>query len=337
MGRSSVLLSCTSLAAGLLLVILLSAYSGLSLRKAMTQLGDVVSLAFVRLSLLMALYVFLSAEKWRLIDRHMRGTAEALPRLTGFALTAAGMALGQVLPVQVSVSVARTLGTWVHGRALRRGTVGTLLEQAFDFLVVCVLALATVATRAFRGGAAMWLAFAAIVSLVSLAAVAPVCRLVQAVAARILARRQDRGPSRWRAFLHEVHSSGILEAQLGRRLTGLSLLRFAVLVLIAGQVTSAIHANIPLWHFAAAMPVVVIAMALSITPAGLGVTEVAYAGMLGLFGTSLPAATQWAIANRLLSCVATLLVAVVATLAFLVVRVRGREEAGAAQASAGTS
>ena len=73
-----------------------------------------------------------------------------------FALTSTGVALGQILPVQVSMSAARTLGTYFHGRAFKRGTGGTLFEQSFDVLIVGFLVIASGLTRFIAGGGMMW-------------------------------------------------------------------------------------------------------------------------------------------------------------------------------------
>jgi len=72
------------------------------------------------------------------------------------ALTSIGVALGQVLPVQLSMSIARTVGTYFQGGALRRGTGGTLFEQSFDVLIVAFLAVASGITRLYGGGGTMW-------------------------------------------------------------------------------------------------------------------------------------------------------------------------------------
>jgi uncharacterized membrane protein YbhN (UPF0104 family) len=97
-----------------------------------------------------------------------------------------------------------------------------------------------------------------------------------------------------------LQESGLLNATLGRQLMALSLARFTVQVLMAGQAAEAIGVHIPLWHLAAAMPFVIIACVIVVTPAGLGVNELSYATTLHLFGTPLQVGAQWALANRFL-------------------------------------
>ncbi len=69
---------------------------------------------------------------------------------------------------------------------------------------------------------------------------------------------------------------------------------------MAGEAARAIGVSIPLWHLAAAMPFVIIACVIVVTPGGLGVNELSYATMLHLFGTPLHVGAQWALANRFL-------------------------------------
>jgi len=96
-----------------------------------------------------------------------------------FALTSTGVALGQILPVQVSMSAARTLGTYFHGRAFKRGTGGTLFEQAFDVLIVGFLVIASGITRFYRGGGMMWMVCALAMTGIALLALGPAVELIR--------------------------------------------------------------------------------------------------------------------------------------------------------------
>jgi uncharacterized membrane protein YbhN (UPF0104 family) len=140
-----------------LLIALLVKISKLDLRTTLQQLRNVSWISFTGLVLLTTLHVYLSSQKWRCVDASLRHPSDSAPsRTMSFALTSTGVALGQILPVQVSMSIARTVGTYFHGRAFKRGTGGTLFEQSFDFLIVCLLAIASGVTRLYRGGAVMW-------------------------------------------------------------------------------------------------------------------------------------------------------------------------------------
>ena len=310
MNLRSLFLTLASIANGIVLVASLVAVSKIDPRATMRQLGDLNRMAFVKLTLLMGLNTFLSAQKWRLVDAAVRRPADAaLPRLTSFALTSAGVAIGQVLPTPVSMVAARTLGTYYLGNALTRGTLATIFDQGFDFLIACFLIPASGAMRFLHGGGRMWVALSAAMSLVALFAVGIAVRLLQRVTAYFAERKGVRPSGLQRGFAR-LQTSGFLNVNLARRLLMLSTLRFAVLVLMAGETTEALGSNVPLSHLAAAMPFVVISSALPVTPGGLGVNELTYAATLSYLGTPLHAAAQWALANRLLVAAASFAVAV---------------------------
>jgi uncharacterized membrane protein YbhN (UPF0104 family) len=302
------LLVVASAALGLLLIGLLIKSSKIDPRVTLQQLQSVSRLAFIKLVLLTGLHVFLSNLKWRSIDAAVRHESDSVPsRTTSFALTSAGVAFGQVLPIQLSMSAARTLGTYFHGRALKRGTAGTLFEQGFDLLIVAFLSIASVVAWFYNGGAMMWTACAAAATTAAMLAVEPSMRLFRWFATyTAMKTTSDNGILRRFAGLQ---NSVFLNARLGRRLMMLSAARFVIQVLMAGQAAEAIGTHVPLWQFAAAMPFVIIACILAVTPAGLGVNELSYATALSLFGTPAAVGAQWAFANRFLVAAACFFVA----------------------------
>jgi uncharacterized membrane protein YbhN (UPF0104 family) len=291
------------------LIVLLIKISKLDLRVTLQQLRSVSWLSFTKLVLLTTLHVYLSNLKWRRVDASLRHASDSAPsRTMSFALTSTGVALGQILPVQLSMSAARTLGTYFHGRALKRGTGGTLFEQAFDVLIVGFLAIASGVTRFYRGGGMMWTVCAVAMTGFAILAVAPAIQLIRrwvlSLNARSVAPR-----NRVLKSIAGLQQSGLLNPALARQLMGLSAARFAIQVLMAGQAAQAIGVHIPLWHFAAAMPFVIIACVIVVTPGGLGVNELSYATTLHLFGTPLNVGAQWALANRVLVALSCFVVA----------------------------
>jgi uncharacterized membrane protein YbhN (UPF0104 family) len=104
----------------------------------------------------------------------------------------------------------------------------------------------------------------------------------------------------------------------------LSTARFAIQVLMAGQTAQAIGVHIPLWQLAAAMPFVIIACVIVVTPGGLGVNELSYATTLHLFGTPLNVGAQWALANRVLVALSCIVVAACAIAALALTKIMGR-------------
>ena len=171
------LLGIVSIALTVFLIVLLIRISKIDLRVTVQQLRSVSWLSFTKLLLLNGLLVYLSTEKWRSIDAAWRRSSDTAPsKATAFAHTSAGLALGILLPVQLAMSTARTFGTHVHGRALKRGTAGTLLEQGFDLLTVAFLAVASGLTRFYKGGGMMWTLLAAAAMALAFLAVGPSVR-----------------------------------------------------------------------------------------------------------------------------------------------------------------
>jgi uncharacterized membrane protein YbhN (UPF0104 family) len=299
-----------SAALTVLLVYVLIKVSKLDFRVTLQQLQSVSWVAFTKLVLLTSVHVYLSSLKWRCVDASLRRPSDSAPsRMMSYALTSTGVALGQILPVQVSMSAARTLGTYFHGKAFKRGTGGTLFEQSFDVLIVGFLVIASLATRIVRGGGMFWLLCALAMTTLAWVAIGPSVRLIRRRVDALAAKTVPH-PNRVMRTMVGLQQSGVLNAPLARQLMLLSAGRFAIQVLMAGQAAEAIGVNIPLWHLAAAMPFVIIACVIVVTPGGLGVNELSYATTLHMFGTPLNVGAQWALANRFLVASSCLVVAV---------------------------
>ncbi len=314
------LLAVASVALAIVLIALLIKVGKINLRVTLQQLESVNLVAFAKLVLLTGLHVYLSNMKWRSIDAALRRPSDSVPsRSMSFAFTSIGVALGQLLPVQLSMSGARTLGTYAHGGALKRGTVGTLFEQSFDVLIVSFLAVASVATWFYKGGAMMWTAAAAAMTVFALLAVGPAIRLIRWLAA--YGSRMTTSRSRVLRSITGLKHLSIVNAGLARRLMMLSAARFVVQVAMWYQTARAIGAHIPFWQLGAALPFVIATFALSVTPAGLGINEFASVTALKLLGTPLTVGAPWAIASRVLITTSSFVVAIGGVVFLLVVRV----------------
>ena len=307
----------------IVLIVLLVKVSKLNLQVTMQQLRAVSWMSFTILVLLTAAHIYLSSLKWRCVDARLRSSGDAAPsRNMSFTLTSLGVALGQLLPVQISMSLTRTLGTYFNGKALRRGTGGTLFEQAFDVIIVGFLSIASGVTLLCKGGALLWMVLATVMAAIAMLAVGPVVRLIRSQVDALNARAVVPS-NRVLRSIASLHNSGLLDAGLGRQLMALSTARLTIQVLMAGQSARAIGVHIPLWRLAAAMPFVIIACVIVVTPAGLGVNELSYATTLHMFGTPLHTGAQWALANRFLVASSCFVVALCAT-ATLGLAKRGR-------------
>lgn len=301
----------SALLGGLFLVLLIH-LGNVNLRVTLEMLRHVSAVDFLELVSLNGLLVGLSTVKWRAIDAVLRRASDKVPsRMTVFFLSGMGMALGLILPVQLGMTAARTIGVRSYGGTLKRGTGGTVYEQGFDLLVIVILAGASAVAWFFHGGGWMWLACAISSIAVALLSVRPVVRLAQSLVRNVpdltaqprprwLPERPYQWSGRLLRGLSDLQHSGLLNLRLARRLILLSIARFAVVVLMACQTARAIGVHIGIWPMTAAIPFASLANLFAVTPGGVGVNELTSATVLKMFGIPLSIASPWAIANRIL-------------------------------------
>jgi uncharacterized membrane protein YbhN (UPF0104 family) len=318
------LLFSFSFALGIVLIIALTRIGRIDWHVTLQQLGRVSRGAFLLLVILNALLILVSTLKWRTIDSVLRRPGESGASLaSAFAFTSVGMALGLMLPVQLGMSIARTLGLYFGGSALKRGTGGTLIEQSFDLLIVGFLAVASAMTWCTSGGSTLWWFCALFMLVIALLCAGPFTLFLRRLTSS--ARFRNASPNtRTGAFLRaccEAGDSGLLTAELARRLFVLSAVRYFVLVLMCVQTARAINADIPAWQFGAALPLVVLVMVLAVTPGGVGVNELTSTSTLKLFGTPLSVAADWSLANRFLVMASCLVIAACVAVAMTAQRV----------------
>jgi uncharacterized protein (TIRG00374 family) len=305
------ILLLASLALGCFLVAILVRFGKVDLRLTVSQLAHASLLGMLKLLMLNGVVVLLSTMKWRATDAALRHPSDPAPSgITAFSISSAGMALGLVLPVQFGMTAARTVGTLAYGKTIRRGAGGTVFEQGFDLLITITLSAASVATWLCHGEAWMWYTFAAAATALALIAVRPLLWLVKrllAVGSEIAVRglSSSKIPARTKFLerflkaLNEIRDSALINPRLVRQLLVLSVLRFAVVVLMAQQTALISGTNIRLWTMAAAIPFAAISNFIALTPGGVGVNEITSVTALHIFGTPISVASQWAIVNRI--------------------------------------
>lgn len=275
------------------------------LRISHVRVEDVAALAmradpFACLALVGAtsLHILLSAEKWRLVETVLANSAPA--RSSAFAYSAIGTAFGQFLPIQLANAASRGLGNRFHAhRNGARGAMASLWEQMFDLWVVLVLAAPAAVTLAYRQPSFMALALPA--SLLGGLALRPAAFHLGAIAERGSSGRIER-------FAAQIAGTGLLDGALMMRLYLLSLLRLAILWLMAVLVTVATSVPVQALDLAAALPFAVLASVLSMLPAGLGANELSFTAVLAHLGTPLHDAASWALVNRLLVAEASIVI-----------------------------
>jgi Lysylphosphatidylglycerol synthase TM region len=291
-----------SAALAVILLVLLFLYTDLDLAAIGRLLRGVPLKSVGEIVLLLAFNIFLGGEKWRLIAlRLQHDDGPAMPRTLYFAFTAIGVALGQIVPAQLSLVLSRSLGAHLHGgRALSRGATATLFDYFFDVLISGFLALSSLLVLLTGGGARTWVLGALAISGAGFLLYGAAARLATGVA-RSLA---SVGGGRLGRFCAAIALSPLLAPDIGRRLLAISALRFALLVLMGAVSARAIGVDLPLWQQAAALPFALIANALSITPGSLGVNEWTVSSALFALGTPFQVSAQWALVSRILVAIA---------------------------------
>jgi hypothetical protein len=291
-----------------ILLALLFAFTDLDLAATGRLLLGTNPQAFAEIVLLLVLNNVLAGEKWRLIvARVQQDDGRPMPRLLYFAFTSIGVALGQFLPVQLSLVFSRSIGAHLYGgRALARGAVATLFDYFFDLLVAVFFVLSSTLVLVSGGGAGTW-ALCTLVTLIAGFVLYGAAARLAIGSARSLG---SRGRSRFHGFCTTIALSPLLAPRIGRRLLAVSVLRFGVLVLMGAASASAVALDVPLWRLAAALPFAVIANALAITPGGLGINEWAASSVLFALGTPFQVAAQWAVVNRVLVAIAAVLIGI---------------------------
>ncbi|MFI5014591.1 MAG: lysylphosphatidylglycerol synthase transmembrane domain-containing protein [Hyphomicrobiales bacterium] len=297
-------IASTALALGLLAALIISGH--VDLASLLRKLTEVRLLPFLGLVLATSLHVLLAGEKWRLVEERLTGGAQLSRRLC-FAFTALGTAAGQFLPMQVATALTRSMGSrFLTGAGAVRSALATLFEQAFDVLAIGFCGLASIYCLS-AGDLARWPAGAALAAMLGWLLAAPAVKVAAAGASR-LATAKLGGHGGIGRLAGALARSGLFEPGLVRRLFALSIVRFIVLCLMAAATTQAAGLDMPTLRLAAALPLVVLATALALTPAGIGVNEWSFAAALTAFGADFEVATQWALMNRVLVAAASLLI-----------------------------
>ena len=293
------LMASIAIAVGLIAALLLA--SGASLHSALVRLTHMEWSALLATVLFTGIHTNLGAEKWRLANAS--DGVFPVSRRSAFALTAIGVGLGQILPVQIASALARGVGAKILGIAsFSRGGATAIYEQLFDVLVIGGFACASLATYVLGGGALVWFSCVA----AGAAFVLMIAEWSRVLASWLLETHVGRLPRRIGEFAAIALRSGCLEPRIVRTLVLLSIARFGALVLVGAAITRAIGLDIEIWKLGAALPFPVVAIAIAATPAGLGVNEVAMAFGLSLFGVPTEIAVEWTIAGRVVATIASL-------------------------------
>lgn len=282
--RWRLVLGGIGIAAGLAMCVALLRLSGHAVDYWIAALRRVNPPLALAAGLAMAVNYMLAAKKWQRVEACLSGSSHTF--VHAWAATAIGMGVGQLLPTVVSSALVRGLGNRVARRSGRHGAIASGWEQLFDLAAAGLLAGPCIAALLLGH-----IRLAVIASAVALIAGELWC----VGAARLMVR------------LARLNAN-LATPRLSKFLWRVSVLRIAILMAVTAVISRAFALNIPPWELATAVPAVVLASVLSFIPAGLGVNELTFVGLLGSAGTPVPVAAAFALLNRTLQvCIAAVL------------------------------
>ena len=239
--------------------------------------------------------IALAAQKWCLILR--ADGRPGLPLGEAVAATTLGTLAGQLLPIQLVTPAIRAWIARSHGISAPRALGTSLLEQVFEVIVLAAMALAGAVGPLLGLSLLPSLALSLLMAGGMTGAVRPALQLAHRLAAAV---------ARYSQRVFATLASGFSEAaRMPYRsllhLTGLSVLRYGLLagLNVTLLVFLAPTAN-PLLLLAA-FPLVQFLTALPVVPAGLGLVEITWSGILISQGLSPSEAAAAALAVRLVS------------------------------------
>lgn len=303
-GRS--LTGIAGLALGVALVALLFTQLGFSL----SDLGALLSqtpvwLLGVVTSLTLAVQL-IGALRWRLVQRWLAPEQDVPTIQAAVAATSWGSFFGQVLPIQLAMPAARYLSS-------RKGSAvgSTLYEGLFDFVVLTSGALAAaLVLLADLGAMAGAIAFVCALAL-GCAALRPSLHVLSALLEWWQAARLP-ACARLHAFNAPLKRIASAPGNLIAPLAGWSIVKLLILsarlLLIALVFAGPIDATL----VAVGYPIVGLTLGVPFLPAGLGLADWSWTGILVLAGASASIAGLTAIVARVLNFAALFLIVALA-------------------------
>jgi len=248
----------------------------------------------------------LGSLKWLLVLRVSAPNQDLHPRLCEAMLaTALGEFVGQAMPVQAGIALARSFASHLGVGGSLRGNLGTTIyEQLFDLIVLCVAACTGLLALTLHLGP---IGRAGLILPSILAAVFISLRLpaLLAVGARWLGKSPSVERSGFFSGFREVaaRSTGISSLAL-LQLTMLSILRYVANLMRVVVLLGALG----MWAYAVpaliGFPLIQVAGVVPITPGNLGVIEWTWSAVLMSAGATLGAAALFAVTARMVNIVA---------------------------------
>jgi uncharacterized protein (TIRG00374 family) len=220
--------------------------------------------------------------------------------------------LAQVLPLQLCTVAVRSLALRRHEELpLRRGAASTIYDQFFDLLIPVVLLVPSLLyVSGWIAAASFWLIGLSFLAITALAVSLWGFRLL-VWGLRGLAMLPVVG-ERFRILAGNLPERGegtLFHRRMVATLFGLSLLRYSNWVGRIYLVAFATGLGISFLQVASALPVILMAFLIMITPGGLGVVEWGWVGVLALMQVPATTAAEFALVSRVFLLLSAVLMA----------------------------
>ncbi|MEI4487769.1 lysylphosphatidylglycerol synthase transmembrane domain-containing protein [Frigidibacter sp. MR17.14] len=273
--------------AAIMAVVLTSGMDGATLLATLSRLPP---WAYAPITLLQVTMVCLAAWKWRRMLRDLSGGAYRLPLRSAVAATTLGTLAGQAMPIQIVTPAVRTV--WARRSAIPVGPAlaSSLFEQVFDLLALAGLVLTLLLTAGTGAAPAGIAALAIAVSLTLTILIRPLLRLAGQMAHPVLP-----GLSQGMTKAASMPLGG-LSAQMA-----ISLLRIAIISVLTVGVLTLLAPGVDPRPLILALPLLQLASAFPLVPAGLGLVEAGWSGLLVAQGIDPGAAVATAVALRIVT------------------------------------
>jgi uncharacterized protein (TIRG00374 family) len=258
-----------------------------------------------------ALFIFLSALKWRLVMRHVAMEDEKPPEWT-FSLyyTSLGSVLALAITPHAAMVVSRSVGSKLHSKAspLASGAASAY-EQMFDVVPLATMSCAAIIAMVLNLSFSGWLAVAAALNLTAVLAIILILRTrFWSLAEFVPLSPRRRGVLREKLeWFASPASKTLLGAPFVTMLFVISIARYAVILLRTGIVLACVGPPISSFQFLKAYGLARLSTLISITPGELGISEWTWSGVLTWMGFHLDDAARFVLVNRVYN-VASLLV-----------------------------
>lgn len=291
--------------AAIAILVAASALANLSVAGLSAQILALPAWVFAGIVFAQFATVLIGSYKWKLA---LAGTGAHIGLRDAVAATSLGVLLGQFLPMQVVTPLSRA---WIATRAqidALRSVSTSLVEQATEVLVLCLMVLFGVAM-----GASGQIALPVVALLIGALLLAfglwrnPGGWTTKVLAAADVWVEKAGGP-KGRLSQTRRALSGIGAPLLGG-LIGLGAMRFVLFAALNVVVLALLVPRADPLILLASYPVVLLLMSLPIFPGGLGVVEATWSGVLIAQGIPAPEAFAAAIALRIVSTAGFLVIA----------------------------